>query len=142
MEVSFNEMMAILFLGIGSIMDIKRRKISIWLFIIFGIVGICIQIWQYHDRIPQLSVCLLPGLVLLGVSKGTREALGYGDSLAVLVLGIYVGLWETTEIVIGGLLLSAVWAGILMIFLKRGKQAEFPFLPFLFLGMAGKIIGG
>jgi leader peptidase (prepilin peptidase) / N-methyltransferase len=142
MEVSFSEIMGILFLGIGSAMDIKRRKISIWLFIIFGIIGIGIQIWQNPDRISQLLICLLPGLILLGVSKGTREALGYGDSLAVLVLGIYVGLWETVEIVMGGLLLSAVWAGILMIFLKRGKQAEFPFLPFLLLGMAGKIIGG
>lgn len=80
---------------------------------------------------PSMILSLLPGAGCFLVSLLTREALGYGDSMAVTVCGISLGMEKVTELLLLGLFLSAVWAVYLCIFKKADRSREFPFLPFL-----------
>ena len=38
------------------------------------------------------------GIAFLGISRLTREGVGYGDSLAILILGICLGLWKSLAV--------------------------------------------
>ena len=99
------------FLGINSWIDIQKKQISlvsVGFFMAVGILYECVV----QNKNPDVFWGLLPGAVLLGVSKLSREALGMGDALLMLVLGIYLGLEAALDVLFLALFLAAVWGGI------------------------------
>ena len=125
------------FLGINSWIDIQKKQISlvsVGFFMAVGILYECVV----QNKNPDVFWGLLPGAVLLGVSKLSREALGMGDALLMLVLGIYLGLEAALDVLLLALFLAAVWAGILIVVGKKGRNYAFPFLPFLLIGYVGR----
>ena len=131
-------------LAFCSIQDIREKKISLWKLKIYGLFTTAACLWKLFppDDHSILLVCqslagLIPGVFLLLLAKITREAVGYGDGLILLFIGLSLGFWECLSILLAGLLgvfLAAVFA-VLLFGGKRGM--EIPFLPFLFTGMAG-----
>ena len=117
------------FLGINSWIDIRRKQISLLSIGFFMAVGILYEC-VVQNKNPDVFWGLLPGAVLLGVSKLSREALGMGDALLMLVLGIYLGLEAALDVLLLALFLAAVWAGILIVVGKKGRNYAFPFVPF------------
>jgi leader peptidase (prepilin peptidase)/N-methyltransferase len=71
------------------------------------------------------------GLVFVGVSKITKEGIGYGDSLLILALGIYLGFWEVMVLIMLAFFLSAIFAVFVAIIKKKGRKATFPMVPFI-----------
>ena len=125
------------FLGINSWIDIQKKQISlvsVGFFMAVGILYECVV----QNKNPAVFWGLLPGAVLLGVSKLSREALGMGDALLMLVLGIYLGLEAALDVLLLALFLAAVWAGILIVVGKKGRNYAFPFVPFLLIGYVGR----
>ena len=125
------------FLGINSWIDIQKKQISlvsVGFFMAVGILYECVV----QNKNPDVFWGLLPVAVLLGVSKLSREALGMGDALLMLVLGIYLGLEAALDVLLLALFLAAVWAGILIVVGKKGRNYAFPFVPFLLIGYVGR----
>ena len=125
------------FLGINSWIDIQKKQISlvsVGFFMAVGILYECVV----QNKNPDVFWGLLPGAVLLGVSKLSREALGMGDALLMLVLGIYLGLEAALDVLLLALFLAAVWAGILIVVGKKGRNYAFPFVPFWLIGYVGR----
>jgi leader peptidase (prepilin peptidase)/N-methyltransferase len=83
---------------------------------------------------------LLPGIFLLFLSKATRESIGMGDGVMMLVLGIYLGVRKVLDLFFLSLFLSSIWAGFLLLVKKKRRDWEFPFVPFLFLGYVGMCV--
>lgn len=80
-------------------------------------------------------VCgLIPGAVCFLISWGSRQSLGYGDSLLISICGISLGFASCVQIVLTAFFSSGIWAAVLFLFRKAGRQKEFPFVPFLLLG--------
>lgn len=127
------------FLSINSWTDIRKRQISLVSVGIFTLLGLAYQGF-YKKDLPPALLGLLPGILLLAVSRITREALGIGDALLMLVLGIYLGLQSSIEVLLLALFLAAFWAGFLMLICHRKRDYEFPFVPFLLLGYIGRIL--
>ena len=77
------------------------------------------------------------GALFFLISKVTKEAIGYGDSLLILILGVHLGL----SLVLQMLLLASLPAGVVSLFVllkKRwNKSATIPFVPFLLVGYLG-----
>ena len=72
----------------------------------------------------------------------TREAIGYGDSLAILILGIYLGVWGLLEVLATSFFILGILA-LGCVTLRRKKSLAFPFYPFLTVGyLFGVCIGG
>lgn len=120
------------FLGINSYLDIRKGQISLCLAAVYAALGI-LYIIVYSQQQLVLLVGAVPGLLLLSVGKLSGGSVGMGDGLVVLVSGLYMGIWKALEFITLALLLAAVWAGFLMVFKKKGKQASFPFIPFLLM---------
>lgn len=85
----------------------------------------------------------LSGILFLWISKITNEAIGYGDSLAILILGIYLGIWGLLEVLMTAFFILGI-IGLICVVIKRKKKGlAFPFYPFLTVGyLLGVCIGG
>lgn len=118
------------FLGINSYLDMRKGEISLCATAVYMALSVPYLI-LCRERTVFLLAGILPGLLLLCIGKVSGGALGFGDGLVVLVSGLYMGIWKIIEFVTIALLLAAVWAGALMIFRKKEKKSQFPFVPFL-----------
>ena len=74
------------FLGVNSIQDIRCRRVWLPSFPLFLAAGIYLGIGQGRGA-SQLAA-FLPGLFLLAAGKVTKGAIGIGDGLTVLMLGV------------------------------------------------------
>lgn len=75
--------------------------------------------WQHF-----LRACA--GVLFLFLSFVTRQGIGYGDSILILLLGASVGIEAELEILLLAFALSGIWA-VALLFRKKGNvQQEFP----------------
>lgn len=125
-------------LGWNAVRDVKCREISLFSVVVFGIVGI---IWGVADH--SLGILHLIsfgiGLLFLFFSILTAGKIGMGDAWILLTAGTLMPAEEYLVMLMLGLLLASAWSGYLLIFRKKGRNTEIPFLPFLLLGYLGGI---
>lgn len=123
------------FLSVNSFQDIRKRQIYLSAIVVYGLLGI-LYIFLHRDHLAVLLLGAVPGMLLMCVGKISGGALGMGDGLAVMISGIYMGIWKTLEFTALSLLLAAVWAGFLMFVKKKGRKESFPFVPFMLAAYA------
>ena len=75
---------------------------------------------------------MIPGILLLWLSAATGESIGYGDGMAVCVLGLWIGGGMVLKVLAVSFLLAGI-GGIICVF--RKKREPMPFIPFLLLGL-------
>lgn len=124
------------YLGAGAIMDSRKKAVSIsylWVGAVLAL-GFLWKEWKVEGvEIKEMAIRLLPGLIFLLCSRITREKVGYGDGILLLVLGICfpaVFLWQ---IWITAVFLITLWAGILLCTKRGNRDTRIPFIPFLWL---------
>ena len=128
----------IAYLSVLSILDIRFRKMPVWLLVVGGIAGTGYQIWKWVKGDPVsivlIGVGAIVGILFLGVSKITGQALGYGDGIIILILGICLGFWDLSIVLMIAFFIASVMA-IALIVVKKGKRKRtMPFVPFLCIG--------
>ena len=90
-----------------------------------------------------ISACLIGmtlGAVLVAVSKWSKEALGIGDALLILMIGMGMGIYQTALVVFYALFVTSVVCAVLLMMKRVGKKTRIPFVPFLLLGYVGGIL--
>ena len=126
-----------LFLSVGSYFDLKNREIPVNYLLIFGVLGIAVNIiWKYQPILEVLAGGCI-GVVFLAVGWMTKEAIGYGDGWALLILGIMKGWPGLIPVVFGAFLLSGVYGIWRLIGLKASREETMPFYPFLLIAYVG-----
>lgn len=125
------------FLSIAAWQDVRRLSVKLWVYAVFGMLGLCICISQGASQLyKSVTSCILPGLLLLAMHKFSRGAVGDGDGWFFIVSGLYVSLKENLYLLFFGLLLCSIWCAFLVIWgVVHGinmKKYKIPFLPFLF----------
>ena len=101
------------------------------------VLGIC-SLTDLRHKVVHKKVLILygmiPGILCLLVSKISGQALGYGDSILILLTGSSLGIQNCVGITIWAFLCSGLWALFLVGIKKADKKAEIPFVPFLMIG--------
>ena len=127
----------LLFLGYllaAAIQDFREKQVKIWVFVLFGFLGLITAGknlgWQEHLK----SSCL--GLGLLGLGKVSRWEIGAGDGLFFLISGYLLSFWENMMMRCGGVMLCGLYAMIRFVWhrMHRGNRIgkeNVPFLPFV-----------
>ncbi len=114
---------------VSGIMDLKTRRIPVWMLILGGILAawtVCCQ----NSGYPQAMAGLLPGALLLFLGFVTQKA-GYGDGIVLCCLGMALG-GERSLLLLGvSLFLAALCALILLAMRRVGRNSRLPFVPFL-----------
>lgn len=131
-----NEILANLYLLWGAIQDIRKRKISNIYLWTGGIVGGVFRIIEFsHDlqAIGEWTLAVVPGLLLLLLSKITKEKIGSGDGLVLLVLSNIMTFFEICMLLQIAMILLLIFALVLWSSRKFSKDYPIPFLSFLWL---------
>ena len=132
-----------------SVTDLLYRKVSGELLAAAGIGAVIFQICYGKCNVWILGGGIAVGLCFLGISRLTGEGIGYGDSIMILLLGIYLGIWKLLILLSGAFFLLALAAVVLLSYYSiRGKgmaqgtvgmkkisrKYALPFYPFLTCG--------
>lgn len=89
-----SEEICLLFMLILSVIDMRIRKVPAVPIVAAGIVGMGCQLMEKNLDWQQAAGGIVIGILFLSFSKVTEEGIGYGDSLGILSLGMYLGLWN------------------------------------------------
>lgn len=122
---------------IHSITDIKYKKVRLELSlvgIIIGILFIISDIW--NGMIPyEKASGLLFGIVCLILGKITNEAIGYGDGIILIMLGLFYNVTQICTVIFWAFSFAGIVALMLIVIFQKNRKYEIPFVPFLTLGM-------
>lgn len=124
----------IIILGVICVFDIKRKKIPVYMLIVLAAAGIISNFTVGEFDIEKRIIAMLPGMILLIVSMITKQQIGYGDGMIILIMGLYIDIDDILSIVLSSFLLSSIAAIILMTVFKKKKNFEMAFSPFLLIG--------
>lgn len=114
-----------------SVTDIYYRKIPADILIMGAVGTLLYQIMFRNENLWVLGGGMIIGSIFLLVSKVTGEKIGYGDSLAIMILGAYMGMWELLRTLSGAFALLAVVSMLLLCRKKMSRKYALPFFPFL-----------
>ena len=136
-----------IYLVILSVLDIRTRKLPMWLLAAGSEEGCMPEFFsQLIRRETPWELCLFgaaAGCIFLMISKMTRESFGYGDSLLILLLGVAVGFWNLISLLAIAFFLSAVVSAAALVFGKFHRKTTVPFVPFLGIGyFFVRVLGG
>lgn len=128
------------FMALAGILDLKTRQVPLLLLIKMGLSILLLRILVVHVSIGAMVGGIAIGIFFFGLSKITKEAVGYGDCILILLLGIYCGGFYLLQIVLFASIGSAVAS--LFYCAKRGwkRKQEIPFVPFLTVAYIGVML--
>ena len=130
--MQIREVMTVLFLAVMGWKDWKKKEISLLLTGTYGIIGLAFSI--YAER--PLEDWLLP----FGVSLMILAEIGMGDGWIFLALGTMLHTEMYVRMACIGMLIAAVYAGVLLAICKKGRKTEIPLVPFLLFGYLGGLL--
>lgn len=128
------------FLVVNAWLDWKRQEISLVTVGIFGAAGLGLNLcWHYQSWGSILAGGFL-GLGMMFLSFLTKEAVGMGDGLILLVTGIFLGFAENFQMLFIGSALCSFLMCILLLLRRIWKDSRFPLVPFLLAAYVGRLL--
>lgn len=119
-----------IWLVILGYVDFRKKEIPLWFSILGGMIGVVICIVEGRDFFDILFACL-PGTLAMIFSWMTRETIGYGDGIVLLIMGIYLPVSQLLSIGMLAFFIAGIIALLLLtVFHKKGTY-RIPFIPFL-----------
>lgn len=127
----------VLFLTIETIKDIKTQTVGVWELLIFLIIGFILKIFWFQESLCKVILSMLVGVIMLVISYLSREALGYGDGMVVLVTGVLCGIKLTLITICNAFFVMSVLA--VYLFIRKGLfyKEKVPFVPCILVGFLG-----
>lgn len=138
--MDWKDMINLLLLGLNCWGDIKKREIYLIPTILYGLLGLILQLYELKSIHLGLLTGMIPGLFLLMTGMVSSGKVGYGDGILVLALGIWIGFFKCLMTLTTGLLLAAIWSAFSLVIKRFKKDDQIPFIPFLFFGYLVRLI--
>ena len=129
-------------LGLYSIEDIRKRTITAKYLIVFGIAGVMIHLCKRDISLLGLLLGAGVGMGMVCISFITRGRVGMGDGLLLITTGIFLGGAVNMELLMISLVYASFYSLGVIIFRKKKKNCEIPFIPFIFAGYITIVVGG
>ncbi len=125
---------------------IDRRILAVYLVLLSGgravqAVGECMAqetpaaLSEGIPAVMEMLAGMVPGICCLVLSFLSRQGLGYGDSILILLCGLSVGFSDCMAVLCTAFFCSGIWALILVGICKKGRKSEMAFVPFLTAGI-------
>ena len=122
----------LLFLAELSAEDVREKKVSVYKVLVFTVLALIYRAFTNQLFWMEMIINLVPGGMMILLAILTKEGIGYGDGMTVMVLGLWTNVWFTTGVLCVAILLSGIFGSICLVVTKRGV---IPFVPFLLVGL-------
>lgn len=134
------ELFVSVFLLCEAVEDIRTQKLGVVKLILFGILAVVFEIFYIKADIVKVLLGSFMGIAALAAAWMTKEAIGYGDGVVMLIMGICCGLGRTLQTLILAIIVMIFVS--MAIIVKRGVRFDFriPFIPCLFIGYVGGLL--
>lgn len=130
----------LLFLGFGSYYDIRDREIPDWFLLLFACFGVMGNIVWKYQKLQEIFLGICIGAAFLLIGWISREAIGYGDGIGFMILGLFGGYRELVSVLLPAFLFGGIYGFCKILRGGRPKKDPIPFYPFLFLSLLGVIV--
>ena len=132
----FGTICAMAILVVCSVYDLKYRKIPLWIIgIAFFLVAIEVAggfVFGLPLKSGKEYVCaVLPGVFMLFLAYFSKEQVGFGDGILLIVIGLLTDFEQAIWVLCVGLFMQSLIAVVLVILKKANKQSLIPFVPFM-----------
>lgn len=121
------------YLVILSICDVRSLKVPVWLLIAgggFAMGSAAFDICVGGGSWPACMVSLIPGSILLAAA-GASGKVGYGDGVALSVIGLTAGTRICVSVFMISLFLTAVVSAVLLAMRRVKRSTQVPYVPFM-----------
>lgn len=122
------------YLFILSIQDIRRNMVSGLFLAAGGLAATIVQIIFRSQAVEHTVGGFIIGFIFMGISWITKEALGYGDSFLIMIIGIYIGIWNLISVLLISFLFAAAYSMGSLVRHRFCRKKVLPFIPFLTVG--------
>ncbi len=109
--------------------DIRKKEVPLELYPVFLVPVIILHLAQGDWINPLVAVVLFAIFYLL--AKYSKQAIGYGDAVAIPLLCLLGGYQTAGVIVLMALVLVGTVGLVLLVSRKATRKTEVPFIPFL-----------
>lgn len=120
-------------LGLAAVDDIRTKRIRVLELIAFAILGLIIDIVLRPHSFSSIAGGLLVGVAVYIFSVISKEKIGKGDALLVMVASLYLGFINVVVLLWISSIMAAVFGVIYMFKNKKKADMEIPFVPFMLL---------
>lgn len=128
----------VLILGLGSIWDIRKKRVPVVFLLISVIVAILIGIGNpeisWKDEWYRYFIGALIGIVLFAVSCFGGEFIGAADGIMIGIIGGTLGYSLALLFLSNAIMLAAVFSLIGLVAGKIKRNSTLPFFPFMLGG--------
>lgn len=114
-----------------TVADIRKKEISVWLFLILGITAIVGYIVCTKQKGWMFIVGILPGMLMLVLAKITEQSIGYGDGIILAEIGVVTGAGKCMLILAAALAMAGLFSLGIVVIKRVDKKYKIPFVPFL-----------
>lgn len=120
--------------------DWKEKSIYLYIPIIAAIVSIILHlVYRNNSLVDMLSGAGI-GAVMILIAWVSKESVGIGDGVMLMVSGLFLGFRANMELFITALLLAGVAALMLMVGMRKERSYRMPFIPFLLVAYVFQLI--
>lgn len=127
-------------LAVCSVSDWRKKTIPYVFLVVLGMVVVAFTFLCNGTSARMRISGALMGILFLMISKCTHEAIGYGDSWILLLLGIHMGILKVLSVLSVAAVLAAVVSLFFLWKCHWKRQATLPFVPFLTISYLGVIL--
>lgn len=136
--MTLQEICVVMMLAVGSIWDIRWKRIPAGLLILNVLLGMILIVTNREIAWRQdwylYVVGILIGIILLLTGRFCGGCIGAADGIMTAVIGGMIGYQETLLLLMNAVLAAAIFSILLIAIKKAGRKTAIPFLPFMLLG--------
>lgn len=123
-----------------GILDFKTKQISLSCVIVAMFLIITIRILFSYLPFQSMITGLTIGLILIVISKITKDQIGIGDGLIFCCTGLGIGFFHNLYLLLYSLSLAAIYAGFMIVVYRKNRKYSLPFVPFICFGYIGVLL--
>jgi leader peptidase (prepilin peptidase)/N-methyltransferase len=125
------ELAELIFLLLGTYFDIKEQELPVKFLLFFGCLAFLLRLCSPYYSLARGLLGGCAGCIFLVIGYLTKESIGYGDGIGLIILGIFEGWRGMIPLVIIAFLLSAIYGAWNVWGNGKSVKDEIPFYPFL-----------
>ena len=126
-----------------SVFDVIERKLPFVTLLMAGAASLGYVLWLlFTGETTGSDICMraVPGVLLLLCAFLTREKVGSGDGILLLITGNFLGYENSAAGFLLALFLSFVISVVLLLLRRADRHTRIPFAPCMTFGVAAQCI--